>query len=297
MIPRLVNNGPRARQPVVLIGFTGMLGWSWHGLLEQADLLHGVRVDVPDRSSVDLANPESIRRLAVGGYRTYINCAAWTDVDGAEANEAAARRVNGEGVGALAKVCRDEGALLVHFSTDYVFDGDSDTPYPVDHPRSPINAYGRTKVVGEELIEASGCEYLLIRTSWLYATSGKNFVRTIVDLAKNKPCLRVVNDQRGRPTSCDHLASTALSLIAREARGTFHVTDGGECTWFEFATEIVRLAGLAHRCEVAPCTSAEYPRPARRPAYSVLDLSRAERLVGRMPDWKDNLADVMGRLA
>src|SRR5690606_14409224 len=134
---------------------------------------------------------------------------------------------------------------------------------------------------------------LLIRTSWLYAPWGKNFVLTIARLAKEKPELRVVHDQRGRPTSAEHLARASLALLEAEAHGTFHVTDGGECSWFELAREVART--VAPSCAVHPCTSAEFPRPALRPAYSVLDLSETEARLGPMPDWRANLADALRR--
>lgn len=277
------------RHPIAVIGRTGQLG-SALGLL-----LRDVAANVPfawlGRDLVDLAKPETIRALAGRGYRTIINCAAWTDVDGAEANEAGANVVNAEAVGELADLCRRESSLLVNYSTDYVFDGNGTRPYAVDHPHRPINAYGRSKARGEEVLEQSGCEHLLIRTSWVYAPQGKNFVRTIHAAAKTRPGLKVVNDQRGRPTSASNLADATLRLIEREASGTFHVTDGGECTWYEFAKEIVRLAGLA--TPVEPCTSADFPRPAKRPAYGVLDIDKTERLIGKLPHWKQSLDAVM----
>ena len=163
----------------------------------------------------------------------------------------------------------------------------------------PLNAYGRSKARGEELLEQSGARWYNIRTSWLYAPWGKNFVKTIAGLLKTKPSIKVVNDQRGRPTSAEHLASTTLQLMDVDAHpGTWHVTDGGECTWFEFAGQIRSL--LAARGEqvgeVLPCSSDEFPRPAKRPAYSVLDISATKAAVGEVPDWTANLAAVVKRL-
>lgn len=277
-------------RPVVVTGGLGQLGRAMGLLLGGT----GPGVTITTREQVDLAFPQTIRALAGRGFRTYINCAAWTDVDGAEKDEAGATAVNGEAVGILAEQCRREGALLVTYSTDYVFDGTATTPYRTDHPRSPIGAYGRSKAVGEELLERSGCEYLLIRTSWVYAPEGKNFVRTILGAARKNPRLRVVDDQRGRPTSAENLARVTLRLLEKGARGTFHVTDGGECTWYGFAREIVRLGGLS--TPVEPCTSAEYPRPARRPAYSVLDITETEALVGAMTPWQEALAGVVTQM-
>jgi dTDP-4-dehydrorhamnose reductase len=183
---------------------------------------------------------------------------------------------------------------LLHFSTDYVFDGKASAPYRADAPVDPLGAYGRTKAAGEQAIHASGARHLIVRTSWLYAPWGNNFVRTMARLTRDKPSLKVVDDQRGRPTSAEHLAATALALLDRGATGTFHVTDGGECTWYEFTLAIAKQLGRT--CTIAPCTTAEFPRPAPRPAYSVLDLSQTEALLGPMPDWRVNLVEVLARL-
>lgn len=184
--------------------------------------------------------------------------------------------------------------MLVTYSTDYVFDGQAQRPYRTGEKRAPLNAYGRSKAVGEELLERSGGRWMNIRTSWLYAPWGNNFVRTIAKLLREKPSIKVVNDQRGRPTSAEHLAAATLAMIDAGATGHQHVTDGGECTWYEFAVEIGRL--IAAPGKVEPCTSAEFPRPAKRPAYSVLDLTETEQLIGSMPDWRANLAHVVKRM-
>ncbi len=275
---------------MLVIGVGGMLYRAWEQLLQR----HEVEYLAPPLSQFDLTSLESIRQGLTPGIKLVINCAAWTDVDGAESKENLATAINGTGVGDLAQRCREVGALLVHYSTDYVFDGQAKSPYSTQQKRDPLNAYGRSKAVGEELIEASGCEYLIIRTSWLYAPWAKNFVRTIYKAAKLRPTLKVVADQRGRPTSAEHLAAASLRLIEHQARGIFHVTDGGECTWHDFASVIAAAANPA--CVVNPCTSDEYPTPAKRPAYSVLDLSRTEAMLGSMPSWRENLADVIARL-
>lgn len=278
----------QASPRTLLIAPDGMLGRAFHRFLA------GEPLETARRPELDLTQPETIARHVRPGIEWVINCAAWTDVDGAEAEEVRATAVNGEGVGALARRCREIGATLVHFGTDYVFDGQARTPYPIDAPLAPRNAYGRSKAIGEIRLRESGARHLLVRTSWLYAPWGRNFVRTIAALADQKPRLQVVDDQRGRPTSAEHLARTTLALLRRGAVGTWHVTDGGECTWFELAQEIVRLRGA--RCIVEPCTTAQYPRPAPRPAYSVLDLSLTEAALGPMPHWRVQLADVVRRL-
>jgi dTDP-4-dehydrorhamnose reductase len=242
---------------------------------------------------VNFNDLESVRRGVPAAARTVINCAAWTDVDGAEQNEAAATRINGDAVACLAQRCKEVGAVLVHYSTDYVFDGEASSPYAVNHPLAPLNAYGRSKAAGERALTQAGGKHLLLRTSWLYAPWAKNFVRTILRAGSEKSSLRVVSDQVGRPTSAESLAAISLSLLEREARGTLHVTDGGECSWYEFAGAILELG--KSQCRVEPCSSAEYPRPAKRPSYSVLDLGPTEALIGPLPPWRDNLASVIAR--
>jgi len=277
-------------EPVVVLGASGMLGRS----AREALAARGVRHSAFTHAEVDLAALSGLGHSIPAGTGTVINCAAWTNVDAAETHEDEAARVNGHAVGELARHCRSIGAVLVHFSTDYVFDGRAQAPYTLDHPRAPVNAYGRSKALGEREIEASGCQYLLVRTSWVYAPWGKNFVRTIVGLAKKRPTLRVVNDQRGRPSSAEQLARTTLALLGTGARGTYHACDAGECTWFEFARAAVAELGL--ECVVEPCTSAEFPSPAVRPSYSVLDLSATVARIGPLVAWRDSLRDMLARL-
>lgn len=277
----------QAIDPVVVVGANGMLGRAFQALLERERLAFRA-FDVP---VIDLTDPDSVARCIPQGTRTVLNCAAFTDVDGAETREAEARAVNGEGVGNLARRCAALDATLVHYSTDYVFEGDADRPYAADHPRAPLNAYGRSKAVGEELLEASGCRYLLVRTSWLYAPWGKNFVLTIRELARTRETLKVVDDQLGRPTSAEYLAERTLALLRGGHAGAFHVTDGGQCSWFELARHIVELDSA--KCRVLPCSTEAFPRPAKRPAYSVLDLSRTEALIGPSRAWQDNVARVL----
>ena len=246
------------------------------------------------RERVDLGALGDLRQAILPGTDTVINCAAWTNVDAAEAHEAEATEVNGQAVGKLAAHCRAIGAVLVHYSTDYVFAGRASAPYPVDYPRAPLNAYGRSKAQGEVLLEQSGCEYLLLRTSWVYAPWGKNFVRTITGLARQRPSLRVVHDQLGRPSSAEQIARVSSALLSSGARGIYHVSDDGECSWFEFAS--AAISGLGLSCTVQPCSSAEFPSPAVRPSYSVLDVSKTVARVGALVHWRDSLNDVLARL-
>jgi dTDP-4-dehydrorhamnose reductase len=275
---------------VLLLGADGMLGRAWQELAAR----EGLPLDARVFPAFDLTRAEHVDALPLGGIDVVVNCTGWTDVDGAETREADATALNGEGVGRLARACRDAGCLLIHYSTDYVFSGDATAPYAVDHPRAPLNAYGRGKAVGEEQIEQAGGAYLLLRTSWLYAPWGNNFVRTMARLGRSKDAIDVVHDQRGRPTSAEHLAAASLALVRKGARGTLHVSDGGECSWYELARAVILRVNPA--CKVKPCTSAEFPRPAKRPAYSVLDLGPTEALLGPMPPWQDQVDAVVSRL-
>lgn len=277
-------------RPLLLLGGSGMLGRAWRSLFDEL----GQAYEAPPSQVCDLSRPSSVLTSVGNQYRAVINCAAFTDVDGCESNESRAAAINGDGVGVLASRCALLGIPLVHYSTDYVFDGSATSPYSIHSPRRPVNAYGRSKARGEALIESAGGEHLMIRTSWLYAPWGKNFVRTITRLAQERAELRVVSDQIGRPTSCESLAKASWRLLTSEDRGIFHVCDDGTCSWFQLAREIVRLTGAAGR--VLPCTTVEFPRPAQRPTYSVLDLTRTIERLGPLPTWQQSLESTIARL-
>jgi dTDP-4-dehydrorhamnose reductase len=279
------------RAPMLLVSPDGMLGRAFDELLRA----RGADYDAARWPEFDLTKPESCEPWMHDGLRIVLNCAAYTDVDGAEAHEDDAYAVNAAGAALLAGECLRTGALLVHFSTDYVFDGNATSPYATDHPLSPASAYGRSKAIGEEAIRGSGCEHLIVRTSWLYAPWAKNFVTTMLALGRERDEIRVVDDQHGRPTSARSLAERTLTLVERGARGTFHVTDSGECSWYELATEIHARSGSG--CRVEPCTSAEFVRAAKRPAYSVLDTTKTDALLGPAPDWRENLQAVLDEIA
>jgi dTDP-4-dehydrorhamnose reductase len=275
----------------LVTGAAGMLGRSWTRLLEARGVDHlGM-----SRAELDITDDDSVERTLVRGTKWVINCAAWTDVDGAESRPDDADTINGLAVGRLADRCLEIGAKLVHYSTDYVFDGKASSPYRVGRERAPVNAYGRSKALGEELLERSGVEHLLVRSSWLYAPWGKNFVLTMRDLVGTHRSLRVVDDQRGRPSSCDHIAEATLALIEQDRHGTYHVCDGGECTWFELASLIRDVVNP--QCMIEPCTTEEFPRPALRPAYSVLDLTSTEEVLGPTSDWKGRVTRILEALA
>ena len=278
-----------AEGPILLLGAGGMLYRAWSELLDSRSLPY----QSLGRAQLDLRDQKQVQK-AVEHFQMVVNCAAYTDVDGAEKEESLANEVNGLGAGYLAGACRKQGALLVHYSTDYVFNGTGRRAYRPQDAVEPINAYGHSKALGEKLIGESGCEYLIIRTSWLYAPWGKNFVRTIAAFLRENHPLRIVNDQIGRPTSAWELAGNSLKLIEKSARGIFHLADTGECSWFAFAREIARQ--LKSEATIDSCTTAEVGRAAPRPAYSVLDLEESERLIGPMKPWKDALRDVIERL-
>jgi dTDP-4-dehydrorhamnose reductase len=217
-----------------------------------------------------------------------VNCAAYTAVDDCEAQPELAMRVNGTAVGHLAAACDRAGARLVQVSTDYVFAGDGERPYREDDPVAPRSAYGRSKLRGEELA-ARAQQHLIVRTAWLYGHGGRHFVNAIRhQIDDGVRALRVVADQHGSPTFCDDLAEAIVDLVEVGATGVVHAVNAGGTSWHGFAEEIVRLVGA--EVEVLPVTTSEYPRPAPRPAYSVLDTSRLERLLQRkMPPWQDGL--------
>ena len=246
------------------------------------------------RTDLDLARADTVAAAVTDEYRTVINCAAYTNVNQAEAEPAAAMAVNGTGVGSLAERCRRTGAVLVHYSTDYVFPGNPAPDYRPTDPCDPPNEYGLSKLAGERLIRGSGEPHLIVRTSWLYAPWGKNFVRTIAGLARTKPTLKVVNDQVGRPTSAEPLAEATLALLA--AGAARHVS----CLRFG-PVHLVRVRSGDRRIRQpalprGPLHDGGLPAPARRPAFSVMDLSATKALIGPAKTWQENLADVLIRM-
>jgi len=221
-----------------------------------------------------------------------LNCAAYTDVDGCESNMERAREVNSAAPGYVAESCKNIGALMVHYSTDFVFDGDQREPYRERDCTHPLSQYGQSKLDGEKAVAESACRHLIIRTSWLYGLHGRNFVESILRTAQRGEQLQVVIDQVGRPTYTVDLADATLRLLDADAEGIVHFANLGQCSWHEFACEIVRLAGLA--INVGTLSSAELGRPAQRPAYSVLDVSRFQSLTNSTPrHWKDALSDYL----
>ena len=274
---------------LLVTGAAGMLG---REIARAARRISGGvewRVAAYPRASLDVTDPEAVRdAVDIVSPAVLINCAGWTDVDGCESDEITALRVNGEAPGRLAAICRETGATIVHFSTDYVFDGTSRRPYIEDDPVSPISAYGRSKLAGEQAILRSGAAHLILRTQWLYGAHGKSFVNTILERAAAGEKLRVVNDQHGAPTYARELAAVTLAAIAKRIRGIRHAAPAGECTWYEVAREALLLAGLDPE-QVTPVSTAEFPRPARRPPYGVLDTSKLRAAGIALSPWREAL--------
>jgi dTDP-4-dehydrorhamnose reductase len=281
----MTSQAPRKH---LVVGATGMLG------REMVRLLRGRGREVVEAAwpqagdtqyLLDIVDADAVDRfLATIRPAVVFNCAAFTDVDTAETQEALATAVNGQGVGHLAAACRAAGAKLVHVSTDYVFDGHATEPYRPNSPTAPRTAYGRSKLAGERAIKTAGGDWLIVRTSWLFGPHGKNFVDTIVNLARQKSTLKVVNDQIGCPTYVPDLARCLADLAQRDGRGLFHFCNPPPCSWFDLARQAVKAAGLA--CTVQPCSTAEFPRPAPRPPYSVLECSETFTRLGWTPqDW------------
>lgn len=260
--------------------------------------------DFPGNDTVhlDITDMEAVRE-AVSEYDIdiIVNCAAYTNVDKAEADIDACRLLNAKAPENLAVAIREKGGLLIHISTDYVFGGVVyDAPLNEDTPTSPTGVYGLTKLEGEEMIRRSGCRHIIIRTSWLYSEFGRNFVKTMLALTSSKPSLKVVNDQTGTPTYALDLASAIFDIIenrkAEDREGIYHYSNEGVCTWYEFARTIAEYAGN-DECEISPCTSEEYPSPVRRPSYSVLDKTRIKKAFGMsVPLWTDSLKKCLNNI-
>ena len=299
---------------ILLLGMNGQLG------TDLAPLLPSVgKVAALGRQQLDLTKPDDLRRaICDQAPRIIINAAAYTAVDRAESEESLARAVNATAPAVLAEEARKFGALLVHYSTDYVFDGQKTTPYIENDPANPINAYGKTKWEGEQAIRNSGVDYLIFRTAWVYATHGRNFLLTILRLATEREELRVVRDQIGAPTWSREIAAATAQVLANifasgEAQhdlpkltGTYHMTAAGRASWWDFANAILEQCSAATNLppwtraatggkpliarRIVPIQTSEYPTPASRPAYSILSNSKLSANFGvQLPDWRAQL--------
>jgi dTDP-4-dehydrorhamnose reductase len=271
-----------AAMRVTLFGASGLLGQE---LVRELDRDQLTALSSPD---ADLRDHARIRGVIRDSRPDWILLsAAYTDVDGCESNRDLALAVNCEGAVNVAEAAREAGSRLMFLSTDYVFDGSKRSPYEISDARNPTCVYGESKARAEERLLEILPEVCIARTSWLFGHGGKCFPATILKLASTRPEISVVNDQRGSPTFTRDLASALVELCRADARGIVHVTNSGNCTWYEFATEIVRASGMSTK--VKPVTTAEFPRLARRPAYSVLSPDSLHAYNVHMPDWQDAL--------
>lgn len=271
---------------VVITGASGMLG------RDLCDVFGDLTPTCLTRADLDITNSGAVSR-AVSGANWVINAAAYTAVDDAEGHEDEAFRVNADGPRVLAEACKAAGATLIHFSTDYVFDGSATNPYPEDAPRHPVSAYGRSKAAGEEaILEVYPERSVIVRTAWLYGKNGPSFPRTMLSLAASRDTVSVVNDQIGQPTWTRDLAHQIRRLVDGNVRsGIFHGTNSGQTSWWNFARKVFDTAGL-DPARVLPTTSAEFVRPAPRPAWSVLGHD-AWQTVGILPmrSWDEAFGD------
>ena len=272
---------------ILLTGRNGQVGWE----LERALAPLGEMI-ATDRSTLDLTSEEQIRSVVRAVKpNVIVNAAAYTAVDKAESEPELAMRINGFAPGVLAEEAKRLGALLVHYSTDYVFDGEKATPYDEDDEPNPINVYGRTKLEGERAVKASGCRHLVLRTSWVYGARGKNFLLTMLRLARERSELRVVDDQVGAPTSSGAIARATAQCLRRNAQGLYHFAAAGRVSWCGFARAILARARID--TPVVAIRSEDYPTPARRPRNSCLDCSRLRADCGvSIASWEEMLTEV-----
>lgn len=287
------------QKPILLIGKTGQLGSEICQLLGHTSSFVAV-----DRSQLDLANSEQIRDLIQQVQPSVVvNCAAYTAVDLAEDQEALAYQVNVEAVRVIAQECAKQQALFIHYSTDYLFDGSSKVPYVETDVPAPLNVYGKTKWLGEEAIREEHDKHLILRTSWVYGVSGKNFLKTILRLIDQKKPLRIVADQFGVPNYSRDLAIATVQILGKEIveYGTYHLSSQGSTSWYEFAKEIANFSEKASSglegISVTPIRTEEYPLKAQRPAFSVLNSDKIDRVLGiRLPFWKESVSACLEEL-
>lgn len=273
---------------IVITGASGMLGQALGRAFRD-----GIEVVPLNSQQLDITSLEQVRST-IGRLRPdwVVNAAAYTDVDQAESEAVLACRVNALGPRHLALAAEEKGSRLLSFSTDYVFDGEADRPYREDDPVRPINQYGRTKWMGEDYIRSLCSRHLIVRTSWLYGSGGKHFAGTMLSLAASRSEIEVVDGQIGSPTYCCDLAAKARQLVEQDKRGTFHVTNSGHCSKFEFTRRTFELSKL--QVKVNPAPSSRFPRPAPRPRYSVLENRRLlQEGIPLLRPWQDALADYL----
>jgi len=280
---------------ILVTGANGQLGNELRRLCKNFPGLEFIFTDV---DMLDITNPDAVSVfMEASRPAIVVNCAAFTNVDGAEDDLKNARKINALAPQVLAAACAMESAFLIHISTDYVFDGTSTVPYKESDTTNPISAYGSSKLEGEEKISTVFDDYVIIRTSWMYSEYGNNFMRKIQALARDNKQIEVVNDQFGSPTYARDLANTIIDIIIKSILnpqaylpGIYHYANQGSCSWFEFAQEIVALSNID--CEIVPVGTEKFPTKAKRPKYSVLDTTKVREAFGLgIPNWRDSLKD------
>ena len=282
---------------ILATGCKGQLGTELQKIAASDILNHWAFTDI---DTLDICDKTAVETyFATHQIEACINCAAYTAVDKAEDEPELASLINSYASKVLADTCLRHNAILIHISTDYVFGGDANKPYKVDDPVNPQSVYGNTKADGERLIRESGCNYMIVRTAWLYSSVGKNFVKTMLMLGDTKDEINVVADQKGCPTWAHDLAVALVALLDKNGKEpvheTFHFTNEGQITWYDFATAIMEIGGKS--CKVNPITTNQYPTKAKRPAYSVLDLSKIKEYAGiEIPGWRESLVKCMKEL-
>jgi dTDP-4-dehydrorhamnose reductase len=275
-------------QKILVTGANGQLGWELAQLAKQYPAFEFVFVD---RSSLDLSTPETFEKIIKGiAPDCIINTAAYTAVDKAETEQKLAYTINADAVETFAKIAQENNIQFISFSTDYVFDGNATSPYLPDMPLQPVNYYGATKAAGEQKAFAANEHAIIIRTSWVFSAHGNNFVKTMLRLMKERPALNIVGDQKGRPTYARDLAMATMKIVEKinagtNIKGIYHFANSGETTWFQFAEKIKQIAGLS--CDVSAITTEQFPTPAKRPAYSVLNTQKIEQELNiQIPSWE-----------
>lgn len=287
---------------ILVTGGNGQLGNEMR-IVSQGSKDRYIFTDVVEQDGVqttilDITNLEAIRKIVRDNdVKVIVNCAAYTNVDGAESNQELAELLNAKAPENLAIVMKEVGGLLVHISTDYVFGKEPyNTPCREDQKGTPTGVYGLTKLHGEQNIMASGCKYVIIRTAWLYSEFGKNFVKTMLNLTATRPELKVVFDQVGTPTYAYDLAQAIVRIIERPVEGIYHYSNEGVCSWYDFTKMIAEYSGHTD-CNIQPCHSDEFPSPVKRPAFSVLDKTKIKQTFGIIvPYWTDSLKKCISNL-
>lgn len=285
---------------ILVTGANGQLGHEMQRVAKSSNHNY-IFTDVADGyEKLDITNIEDIRNMVKNNnVDIIVNCAAYTNVDKAESDYDTADLINNTAVGNLATAMKEAGGTLIHISTDYVFQGDRNTPCQEDWTTNPLGVYGKTKLAGEAAIATTGCNSIIIRTAWLYSQWGKNFVKTMQSLTATHDTLKVVFDQVGTPTFAGDLADTIAHIIntgQTNKTGIYHFSNEGVCSWYDFAKLICKLSG--NTCDISPCYSEEFPSPVKRPHFSVLDKRKIKETFGiKVPYWTDSLEVCIKQLA